>query len=108
MGFFIPRAVVALNLPDQENFPTITGLNSFQSVGSSIAPNPAEEAIHLSVPGEKIKSIKIFDMSGNLVREIDNINKSDFVLHKNDLNTGMYVLKLQVNDQILAEKIMFR
>lgn len=59
-----------------------------------VYPNPFSDYINISKP-ELVKSIRISDVSGKLIR---NINQPESVLRLQDLSQGMYILQLDMKD----------
>jgi len=59
-----------------------------------VYPNPFSEVININKP-ELVKSIKITDVSGKLIR---NVNQPDSALRLQDLSQGMYILVLEMKN----------
>jgi hypothetical protein len=74
-----------------------------------IYPNPASD--HFSVKNlsnSSINSIEIFDMIGNKVQLIDRIENNSIRISRNDLSSGLYLIKINVeNGRCLISKIIF-
>lgn len=82
--------------------PTFTAINQIREQSIKIYPNPASDNIHLAskVP---IQHVQLFDVAGRLLL---NINKPTELLNFADLNNGMYLIKLTLNDgSCLSERI---
>jgi hypothetical protein len=45
------------------------------------------------------------DLSGKILRDIDNISGSDYILERNDLEKGYYILEL-CGDKVYRGKII--
>jgi parallel beta-helix repeat protein len=73
-----------------------------------LCPNPFSDMLTIDFNGEKDRynTIKLFDMSGRLVRNIsiENNNTDIVIINKNDLTSGIYVLNLQKNNRVLLVK----
>jgi hypothetical protein len=59
-----------------------------------VYPNPFSEVVNINKP-ELVKSIRVLDVSGKLVRTID---QPESVLRLNDLSAGLYILQLDMKD----------
>ena len=72
---------------------------------TKIFPNPLTESTIIS-SNIKIEKLKIFNMSGRLVRNI-NLNNYEFVLNKGDLNNGLYFIAFVNNNTVFKiEKLI--
>ena len=81
------------------NSPTIqTGIGEIDDLQFTLSPNPMKEITILQLQtlvGNNM-FINIYDVSGKLVREIQNPESSSkIVIEKNDLNAGMYFVELE-------------
>ena len=65
---------------------------------TKIFPNPLTESTIIS-SNIKIEKLKIFNMSGRLVRNI-NLNNYEFLLNKGDLNKGLYFIAFVNNNTV--------
>ncbi len=70
-------------------------------------PNPASTStqINYSFDGASTGALRVFDMLGNLVKEIAiNNNKGLINLHVGELESGIYFYSLVANDKVLSTK----
>jgi hypothetical protein len=67
----------------------------------AVFPNPARETI--SVQGEGIVGIQIFDLSGKLV--IENTSNSGNSISVSDLTTGLYTIKIETIHGTMSTKL---
>lgn len=78
----------------------------------SIYPNPAANEISLSyeLSNKSSVEISIFDLSGRLVqqvlKEIQNTGEQNFSHNINHLEKGIYLVSLQVNQQVSSKKMV--
>lgn len=71
----------------------------------SIYPNPAEDIIYFNLNNKtKIKYIEIYNLSGKLIKRINNIIENN--ININYLNRGLYFLKISINNNIKYFKII--
>ncbi|UZT99055.1 T9SS type A sorting domain-containing protein [Chryseobacterium fluminis] len=81
---------------------TETAITSFQHL--KIFPNPVSEYLNFS---KEIKNIKIYDINGILVKDVQNINNNKINL--SSLDTGVYVIEALTSDEkIFKEKFIKR
>ena len=84
-----------------------TPLNTakFDINGFSMLPNPANNEITLIFGSNNKTSadIKIFDVQGRLVKEVENVNNNQKV-SSSKLSNGVYFVRLISNDDILVTK----
>lgn len=80
-----------------------------QSENIKIYPNPFDETATIQITNGKTANyeLKIFDVFG---REVYNkiIRNSPFVIHRGNLISGIYFLKLQTAEKIYTEKIIIQ
>ena len=75
-------AVLSTNLISTDKAPSI-----------KIYPNPTSS--ELTIQGEQIEYIQIFDLNGKLVMEKEELNKSTVNVQIGNLNSGSYVVKVK-------------
>lgn len=99
-GYLIPRIVVALDLT--------TGVNEIAAseVNLEVYPNPATDFVSVSVEGETIDYIELYDMKGQRIA-VEQVNKDRYVLKRGDLESGMYVLNLWLDGKRATTKVIF-
>lgn len=70
-----------------------------------IYPNPCSEQINFQFENTANRSIKIIDLSGKLMKEI-NCNRNTFQMDIRDLAKAMYFFEISENGQINRQKII--
>ncbi|MBP6238242.1 MAG: T9SS type A sorting domain-containing protein [Saprospiraceae bacterium] len=105
VGYFAPRACVALGLDCwMVNAKDLTDTK----VNLKMAPNPATTEISITVSDETpIKSYAVFDISGRMVRNYNNVNSSVVTLKRETLQNGLYLVKMQFDGGTLTKKVVF-
>ena len=82
----------------------------------SISPNPFRTVTHISIgQGRKVDGLKIFDISGRLVKNLFsaiNLTPSAVLWDGSDLNgtqvaSGSYIVQLEMGGEKLIEKVLF-
>ncbi|MBN2522556.1 MAG: T9SS type A sorting domain-containing protein [Bacteroidales bacterium] len=84
---------------------SLTALDHHQSdIELLIYPNPANDVIHFEFINNNSKRIMIYDMAGNIQRDIlsDEAKKVD--VNISDLHQGIYIYRVFTNDQIITGK----
>lgn len=71
----------------------------------TIYPNPASETININLNNnETINTIKIFNQNGQLIRIIRNLTNNSIQI--NDLNSGLYFVRVDTDSKYYCGKIM--
>jgi hypothetical protein len=68
-----------------------------------VYPNPASGEVHIASPSV-VQKIDVFSVNGKLIRQIRPLSSSP-TLNLNGLNPGIYLLRIQTNNQLFNEKI---
>jgi acetyl esterase/lipase len=104
MNYVNPRIVYSLGLP--------TGIEQINILQNSISvyPNPAGEIVYVELKNipEQMEGIKVYDVMGNLVKEIQNVKTTSIVLNRAELDPGMYVLKIKAGKGEVQKKLVLR
>ena len=69
-----------------------------------VYPNPASEIVNISA-AETIDRVSVYDLTGRVIKQ-SNPNKSSFSLNINDLNKGVYLIKLNAGDKESITKLI--
>jgi hypothetical protein len=78
------------------------GLEEFDNSKIAIYPNPTKNYITIKYNQDVINKVEVFNMLGKKVLERKDTN----VLYLEQLETGLYLLKVTVKDKILIEKVL--
>jgi hypothetical protein len=86
-----------------QNYPT--------NLDFSLYPNPTSEIVHIQFNESLLESpsIKIYDLVGKIVYDNNNFEtftSQDFSIRVDQLNSGVYLLAVQVNDRITNKKLI--
>src|SRR5690606_21323272 len=82
---------------------------SYEIEGLSVYPNPVTDVVNIqslqvSLDGA---NVQLFDTSGRMVKEINLYNKLDvYQIDLSDMVSGMYMVKIHVDNQISTNKII--
>lgn len=82
-----------------------SNVEELSTMGINIFPNPADDIIQIR-SGLLIKELYIVDVLGKTVRSANNIFTADVDI--SSLNSGIYFVKIKVNDKLLTQKIIVK
>lgn len=81
-------------------------INELQLEGVTIFPNPVNDELHIDLPAKYSEAVvKLYDESGRLIINTK-ISSGIAVISTTDLSNGMYVLKVSVNKNVNAYKLL--
>lgn len=105
IGYFAPRACVALGL---DCFTSSAKDLTETQVNLKMSPNPASDQLNLSVSEDTpIKSIALHDISGRMLIHVPELNASHYTLHRNQIQNGIYIIRLQFEKGVISKKVVF-
>jgi hypothetical protein len=103
LGYFAPRAYFALKLDELMT----TNKVSQSTAAVTLSPNPAKSQIFVvSSARDIIREIEVLDMNGRTVSH-NRVNSTHFTIDRNGLVSATYVIKLHMDDGLIAQKIIF-
>lgn len=71
----------------------------------NVYPNPFTEKITISLlNGKNIHRLELIDITGKIVRTIENIYQDNYILERNNLYPGLYFLKIY-SDKIYSKQV---
>ena len=73
---------------------------------NSIYPNPSSNSMVISFNETGDKTIVLMDIAGRVIRN-ENTSATSFILERNELKAGTYIVKVNINDSISASKVVF-
>lgn len=107
VGYFAPRACLALNLPCKSSVTSTKELSDI-NVNFRMAPNPATTDVQITVSDKTpVRSYAIYDISGRMVRNMNDINTSALTIRRQGLENGMYIIRMQFDGGMLSKKVIF-
>lgn len=104
LGFYAPRAYVALDLSAL----AVSNENLEESeVSLVIAPNPVgNEVVLTSDADNPMQTVQVFDINGRMVRDYQNVNNNYFFMTRGNLPTGTYIVMIGFEDGEVSKKLM--
>ncbi|MCC7333329.1 MAG: DUF4465 domain-containing protein [Flavobacteriales bacterium] len=68
-------------------------------------PNPASDNVYLKSK-DLINRIQILDLSGRIVKAINNVNSKEFKLSLSGLNSGVYSIQTETNEKKTTQRLI--
>lgn len=102
VGFLIPRMYLVLNNP------TLSTENQLE-VEYSIFPNPMMDQLTIQVGNnDMIKNMIVVDMNGKILVTFKDVNSNYYVLNRNGLSAGTYMVHVTTQLGSFVHKIMLQ
>lgn len=104
MRFVAPRACYALGIQ-----PCIDAIVSAREplatqVQVTLAPNPAVSQVLIQAPEDKtILNLQVIDAMGRVVRDVPAVNNNNYLLQRNGLTAGNYVVVVRFEEGVVAK-----
>ncbi|MFD2550632.1 T9SS type A sorting domain-containing protein [Bizionia sediminis] len=97
----------ALGFPDAHYYITATGnllgVEDFNLDNMSISPNPVNDVLNIQLHQSiQVEKAKLYTVTGQVVLQAENTRKLDL----SNLNSGIYLLKVETDKGIVARKII--
>jgi len=86
----------------------VLAVNDFDKDAFSIYPNPSSDIFNIkrrSGNGEKM-NIEIYDITGKLIRKLNNINDNDYKLDMTGIAKGIYFMRINIEEKYLVKKLL--
>ena len=88
---------------------TLVGLNEFETNSSiTVFPNPAKENLKIQTEQENIDKLELFTNIGQQVYLNEKINDRSFILNVKGFKSGVYFLKITIQNSWLIEKVIIK
>lgn len=75
-------------------FVTKTGIDDVTASSFSVYPNPTKGELRISDEKLGIKNVRVFDMTGRLIHEIQNVDNTELTLDISNFATGVYFMNV--------------
>jgi hypothetical protein len=86
----------------------LTGIKDMRFAGSiTVFPNPFNDktTLKFSNPENHLFRLKVMDLSGKILRDVNNISGSEYIFERNELEKGYYIIELS-GDKIFRGRII--
>ena len=79
--------------------PTMGGLADYGAINKiSVYPNPAQNSINIESNANNISNLKVYSVTGALLREVNDINNSLITLDVSNYPKGIYFVNITLDD----------
>ena len=96
----------AVSIPVYANDSVFDNVGEVGDGGLSVSPNPAHENLTIKSEGMNVAGLSVYDATGRIVIELQNLSGDTQVLQVNELQTGVYILKIGFGGNIVLRKFM--
>lgn len=103
-----PRLVCILNLPQCDLFETVNVNEINVNNQVQVFPNPSNENVNIRVNDEnnRITLISVFDIAGRNVMHRANLNTNNYLLEREGLKPGIYVVRIETTNGVATQKVI--
>ena len=86
----------------------LTSLNELQEDMLKIYPNPTSGLFTVSLATENanIESIRLYNISGQLVKQLNNVNSNNSSFNVNELSQGVYIIQVLTDNGVENRKVV--
>jgi len=77
-----------------------------QTSNISVYPNPVNNELHISMPANSNTEIQIYNIKGELMEKINKNSSKDISFNTQNWTSGMYLIRIINEDQILNKKFI--
>ncbi|TAJ13506.1 T9SS C-terminal target domain-containing protein [Marinilabiliaceae bacterium JC017] len=74
--------------------------------GVKVYPNPVKNILTISVENENITYVRVFDITGSLIKEKPGNQNSSMTVNFNDLSTGIYLVEINTKNGTKLMKVI--
>ncbi len=73
-----------------------------------VYPNPVSEELFVEVETGWIQALSLFDIQGKVIRSFTKLSSPSIKINVSNLQKGIYVLRIQINEEFFNHKIVVR
>ncbi len=84
----------------------ILAIDDFAKNNFKLYPNPSSSVFYIQRPGFEPMHISVYDVTGRLIYEVDDIINTNFALDLSKTPSGLYFLKINEDGKILSTTIL--
>ena len=84
----------------------VLAIDDFTKNNFKLYPNPSSSVFYIQRPGFEPMHISVYDVTGRLIYEVDDITQTNFTLDLSKTPSGLYFLKINEDGKILSTTIL--
>jgi len=77
-----------------------------QTENINVYPNPVKQNLHISLPTNSNSQVQIYDISGKLMNQLNDVNENEISIDTQTLPMGIYMVHIINGDQVLNKKFI--
>ena len=105
LGYFAPRAYVALNLAELVS----TKETRLSETEIKVMPNPATHSTLIATTSSKpIRDVMVIDVNGRIVDSYRNVDNQYFTVHRGNKAPGVYFIQCRMDDGVAVRRVLFQ
>ena len=89
------------------NVSTLSSVAHKPSEYFNVFPNPITETATIKTE-QPISTFKMFDILGNVVRYVENVQDNFMAINKNELESGIYFIELKIGETTQIKKVIIK
>ena len=107
INYFAPRAFNALDLGMDCSFVSTDDLPA-ATAQLTATPNPATDAVTIATASDMpMRAVSVFDLQGRLITFQTGLATRQIVLQRNSLPAGMYYVRVQFDEGLATQRVVF-
>ena len=79
---------------------------SLEGKGITVYPNPTKGDVYITTQGEKINSLSLYNINGQLLLKNENLKTTSEKINLSAFSKGVYVIKIITNKNVYSKKII--
>ena len=85
---------------------TATGIENSNGYSVAVFPNPAKGLLNIHTENAQIESINMYNISGQLVKQLNNVNSNNSSFNVNELSQGVYMIQITTDKGVENRKVV--
>jgi len=85
----------------------LSNINENKITKVLIYPNPAKDFAQI-ISNTKITNLKMYDLTGEIIEKVPEINQNNFNLSVSEYNTGVYIIRIESESNTINKRIIIQ
>ena len=85
---------------------TTTGIENSNGYSVAVFPNPAKGQLNVRTENAQIETIMMYNISGQLVKQLNNVNGNISSFNVNELSQGVYMIQITTDKGVENRKVV--